>query len=124
MFEAAKRLIKIGPLIKTRLDLSSVSVAIDDRYDVWDSGIISIPYDFKVADIEPNLKALLTSGKERNEFATSNSYVLPPTQMNCIRPSISLHKKRSNCFFLNGRIASTRSLLIQRNGRCINNLAL
>ena len=56
---AAERLIEAAPYIRASLDLSNVSLALDDRYDVWDSGIISIPYDFRMNDIEPKLKALL-----------------------------------------------------------------
>lgn len=59
--DACAKLVEVGDQIKHNLDLSEISLAIDDRYDVWDSGIISIPYDFTVSDFEPKLKALLSS---------------------------------------------------------------
>lgn len=70
--EACAKLVEVGDQIKNRLDLSDISLAIDDRYDVWDSGIISIPYDFTMSDIEPKLKALL-SGDSRQRSTTGPS---------------------------------------------------
>lgn len=61
VLEAASRLVKAAPSIRAAMDLSGVSLAIDDCYDVWDSGFVSIPYDFNLADIEPKLKALLSA---------------------------------------------------------------
>ena len=71
---AAERLIEAAPYIRASLDLSNVSLALDDRYDVWDSGIISIPYDFRMNDIEPKLKALLLADVKSSRRRTP----LPP----------------------------------------------
>lgn len=46
------------------LDLSEVEIAIDDRFDVWDSGIISVPYDFRVGEVEDRIRGLL-NGRPR-----------------------------------------------------------
>jgi hypothetical protein len=74
---ATERLIEAAPYIRASLDLSNVSLALDDRYDVWDSGIISIPYDFRMNDIEPKLKALLladtTSSRRRMPLPPSSA---------------------------------------------------
>lgn len=74
--EACTRLVKVGDQIKDSLDLSEISLAIDDRYDVWDSGIISIPYDFTISDFEPKLKALLSSDS-RYRSSTGKLSALP-----------------------------------------------
>jgi hypothetical protein len=59
--EAARRLVDAAPAIRAAVDLAGVSLAIDDVYGVWDAGFISIPYDFSLADLQPQLQALLTS---------------------------------------------------------------
>lgn len=59
VMEAAQRLVEAAPTIRASMDLSGVSLAIDDCYEVWDSGFISIPFDFQMADLKPQLKALL-----------------------------------------------------------------
>lgn len=81
---ATERLIEAAPYIRASLDLSSVSLALDDRYDVWDSGIISIPYDFRLNDIEPKLKALLLADTK----SSRRRMPLPPS--NAL--SVSRHK--------------------------------
>lgn len=58
---AAQRLVEAAPYIRASVDLSGVSLAIDDCYDVWDSGFVSIPFDFSLSDIQPQLKALLAA---------------------------------------------------------------
>lgn len=59
VLEAARRLIEAAPSLRATLDLSNVSLAIDDCYDVWDSGFVSIPFDFALSDLQPQLRALL-----------------------------------------------------------------
>ena len=61
VLEAAARLVQAAPSIRAAMDLTNVSLAIDDCYDVWDSGFISIPFDFTLADLQPKLKALLSA---------------------------------------------------------------
>ena len=36
-------------------------LAIDDRYEVWESGYISIPFDFQLSDLRPRLQKLLSA---------------------------------------------------------------
>ena len=38
---------------------AGASIAIDDCYEVWESGFISIPYDFRLKDLKPKLRRLL-----------------------------------------------------------------
>lgn len=59
---AAQRLLAAAPSIKAAIDLSAVSLAIDDCYEVWESGFVSIPHDFVVSDLQPQLQALLMPG--------------------------------------------------------------
>lgn len=79
VLDAAKRLVEAAPIICKSLDLTNVSLAIDDRYDVWDSGLISIPYDFQVKDIQPKLKALLHADRD-----SRNIDVTTFPRLNCL----------------------------------------
>ena len=36
-----------------------MTIAIDDRYEVWGSGIISIPWNFRMQDLKPQILKLL-----------------------------------------------------------------
>lgn len=48
--DAARRLAAAGPAIRQAgVDLSGASLAIDDCYELWDSGFISVPFDFKAS---------------------------------------------------------------------------
>ena len=38
---------------------AGITIAIDDRYEVWGSGIISIPWNFRMQDLKPQLLKLL-----------------------------------------------------------------
>lgn len=87
---ATERLIEAAPYIRASLDLSNVSLALDDRYDVWDSGIISIPYDFRMNDIEPKLKALLLadtkSSRRRMPLPPSSALSVSRQKDNYLQP--------------------------------------
>ena len=41
--------------------LAGASIAIDDCYELWESGFISIPHDFQLSDLRPKLRRLLTA---------------------------------------------------------------
>lgn len=58
---AAQRLCRHASLIAAALNLQGVSLAIDDCYEVWDSGFISIPHSFTVEDLQPQLKGMLAA---------------------------------------------------------------
>eukprot|EP00887_Chlorella_sp_A99_P008131 scaffold12.g8131.t1 len=58
---AARRLIDNAPAIRTAVNLSGASLAIDDCYELWESGFISIPFDFSVSELQPKLQALLAT---------------------------------------------------------------
>ena len=79
VLEAAARLVEAAPSIRAAVDLSGVSLAIDDCYDVWETGFISIPFDFSMADLEPKLQALLvdssSSGSDSSGSGSSSGVV-------------------------------------------------
>jgi len=71
VLDAAQRLVQAAPSIRASVDLSGVSLAIDDCYEVWDSGFVSIPFDFSLADIEPQLQALLAAPSSNGNGAAA-----------------------------------------------------
>ena len=56
---ALQRLIENAPRIKQRIDLRGVCLAIDDNYHLWDSGYVSIPYDFDIDSMAGEVTKLL-----------------------------------------------------------------
>lgn len=95
VLEAAARLVEAAPSLRAAVDLSGISLAIDDCYDVWESGFISIPFDFSISDLQPQLQALLAppaqeaavsltsdgSGRRRNGVAANAIAVAPTTKL-------------------------------------------
>ena len=48
------------------------SIAIDDCYELWESGFVSIPYNFELRDLQPQLQKLLQGPtQETKERAVS-----------------------------------------------------
>jgi Domain of unknown function (DUF4460)/Domain of unknown function (DUF4461) len=72
VLEAAARLVEAAPSLRAAVDLSGISLAIDDCYDVWESGFISIPFDFSITDLQPKLQALLLAPSETAAVAGRN----------------------------------------------------
>lgn len=70
VLEGARRLLEHAPAIKESVDLRGASLAIDDCYEVWGSGFISIPYDFTLQELQPQLVKLLQS----SSTAASNGH--------------------------------------------------
>jgi len=64
VLSAARRLAEAAPALAATVDLTGASIAIDDCYDIWDSGFISIPYNFDAGDISNQLSRLLEGAKE------------------------------------------------------------
>uniref|UniRef100_A0A7S3QVQ9 DUF4460 domain-containing protein n=1 Tax=Dunaliella tertiolecta TaxID=3047 RepID=A0A7S3QVQ9_DUNTE len=56
--EAAMRLLDNADVIKQVVDLRGACIALDDCYEVWDSGFISIPYNFKIEELSNMLPKL------------------------------------------------------------------
>ena len=57
---AAKRLLRSAAQLQGwGVDLRDTCLAIDDCYEVWDSGFISIPYDFELGELCARLQAAL-----------------------------------------------------------------
>jgi hypothetical protein len=63
VLDGARRLLEAADVIRQTVDLSGASLAIDDCYEVWGSGFISIPYDFTLQELQPQLMRLLGSGR-------------------------------------------------------------
>ena len=61
--------------INQHVDLRGVSLAIDDCYEVWESGFISIPYDFDIEDLCQNLQESLPLQRKAPNLLLEN---LPP----------------------------------------------
>lgn len=84
VLDGARRLLEYAPTIKQSVDLRGASLAIDDCYEVWGSGFISIPYDFTLQELQPQLRKLLSAGKAAgngsNGYGASSSGV-PSEQM-------------------------------------------
>jgi len=64
VLDGARRLLANADSIKRAVDLTGASIALDDCYELWDSGFISIPYDFSVGDLTPQLRRMLGSGQD------------------------------------------------------------
>lgn len=64
---ACNRLLEHSELIHQQVDLSGTSLCIDDSYDAWDNGFISIPYNFQTGDLQVRLRKLLPPGKSRTK---------------------------------------------------------
>jgi hypothetical protein len=63
VMEGVRRLLDSADALKrSGVDLAGASLAIDDCYEVWGSGFISIPYDFELNDLQPQLQRLLSAG--------------------------------------------------------------
>ena len=53
---------------------AGITIAIDDRYEVWGSGIISIPWNFSVQDLKPQLLRLLTPAASQQAEVSGNTF--------------------------------------------------
>ena len=100
--EAAARLIEAAPSIRAAVDLSGVSLAIDDCYDVWESGYISIPFDFEISDLKPKLQALLMAPTDRTETTVPVSrngtiQALPATNLGCTTTKLDFTRRECMC---------------------------
>jgi hypothetical protein len=60
--EGARRLLDHADEIRQVVDLKGCCLALDDCYEVWDSGFISIPYDFSLREL-PEKVRMLKSGE-------------------------------------------------------------
>ncbi|GMH38401.1 hypothetical protein BSKO_06285 [Bryopsis sp. KO-2023] len=62
VIEAAERLLENADSIRMFVDLSNACIAIDDCYQMWESGFLSIPYDFQIHELRQQFQKMLTSG--------------------------------------------------------------
>ena len=56
--EGARRLLENAAQIRAVVDLRGCCLALDDCYEVWDSGFISIPYDFAIHELPEKVRML------------------------------------------------------------------
>lgn len=84
VLQAAKKLVDAAPSIRSAIDLTNISIAIDDCYDVWDSGFVSIPYDFSLDDLKPQLRALLEA-PGRSDDTISSFVKRGPVAASCLQ---------------------------------------
>eukprot|EP00878_Enallax_costatus_P029581 GHUV01032097.1.p1 GENE.GHUV01032097.1~~GHUV01032097.1.p1 ORF type:complete len:235 (-),score=87.50 GHUV01032097.1:501-1205(-) len=73
VLDGARRLLEFAPTIKQTVDLRGASLAIDDCYEVWGSGFISIPYDFTLQELQPQLRKLLSAGKAASNGSSNGN---------------------------------------------------
>jgi hypothetical protein len=60
VLDGARRLLGAADAVREAgVDLRGCSLALDDCYELWGSGFISIPYDFALSDLRPQLARLL-----------------------------------------------------------------
>lgn len=68
VIEGAQRLLDNVEVIKRTVDLKGACIALDDCYEVWDSGFISIPYNFSIQDL-PSMVRMLQAGQRPGTVA-------------------------------------------------------
>lgn len=64
------------PALPSQLPLllcAGASIAIDDCYELWESGFISIPYNFNLKDLQPQLQRLLGTASSASSTSVSTS---------------------------------------------------
>ena len=64
------------PALPSQLPLllcAGASIAIDDCYELWESGFISIPYNFNLKDLQPQLQRLLGTASSASSNSASAS---------------------------------------------------
>ncbi|MEW5302018.1 MAG: hypothetical protein WDW36_004831 [Sanguina aurantia] len=72
VLEGARRLLDNADAIKAAVHLVGASIALDDCYEVWDSGFISIPYNFNIAEL-PGKLLMLQSGTKPTDSSSGSS---------------------------------------------------
>ncbi len=53
------------PVMLLLCNTPGASIAIDDCYELWESGFVSIPYDFELRDLQPQLQKLLAGSSHQ-----------------------------------------------------------
>ena len=93
-FDGCERLVANSKYIMEQVDLKGVFLAIDDCYEVWESGFVSIPYDFELEDFCQKLSAL--PAPSQNEARGKKKSA--PTLLDAGAPALSrvTHKQRQN----------------------------
>ena len=70
--DAARRLEAAAPrLMAAGVDLRGASIAIDDCYELWESGFVSIPHDFRDEDMTQQIARLLIGSGEHYTNTTT-----------------------------------------------------
>ena len=107
------------PALPSQLPLllcAGASIAIDDCYELWESGFISIPYNFDLKDLQPQLQRLLgTASSASSTSAVASSFL--GTELEGSDASHQLGKEAGNGLVIE---APARDARRHRNG---NNVA-
>ena len=81
------------------------SIAIDDCYELWESGFVSIPHDFELRDLRPQLQKLLQgAATESQEQVASQAepFLYPDTE--APEPGYNGDEWKHNRYYLDERI--------------------
>ena len=73
VLEGAQRLLDNADVIKQTVDLQGACIALDDCYEVWDSGFISIPYNFKIQELSKISQMLLNAGPSKGAVSAQST---------------------------------------------------
>ena len=71
---AGRRLLAAAPEIRRAVDLTGACICIDDCYDAWDNGYVSLPYDFSVGDVAPALIRLLSGAGAKKKAKDEGAF--------------------------------------------------
>ncbi len=63
-YGACERLVANAEYIASQVELKGIFLAIDDCYEVWESGFVSVPYDFEIEVLCQTLGALKAAEKK------------------------------------------------------------
>lgn len=103
---------------------AGVTIAIDTCYEVWDSGIISVPWNFNINELRPQLIKLLASGHAPTSSSSRSPYPEAIRTAGCFSHNLS---SRVQCFG-----SQTQSYLssmstakqVQPTAYCFNSLSV
>lgn len=72
--------------------MPGASIAIDDCYELWESGFVSIPYNFELRDLQPQLQKLLQGPtSETQERGVSKAQPALYLDLEAAEPSPNVH---------------------------------
>ncbi len=92
------------------LYMPGASIAIDDCYELWESGFVSIPYNFELRDLQPQLQKLLQGPAiESQEGAASEAAPDLYPEAGVAHPEGSSNEWKHSRYYLDGMPATDGS---------------